>query len=88
MTRPLAEASASEPASAGASSGIRATTRTCALVPVASTIWDATVRFHTSSYRRSSSPWRVCDASSGVRNTSPAGRIASCASCAFFTRRS
>ncbi len=54
--------------------------------PVASFIWLATVRFHTRSYRRSSSLFRpAADACRGVRNRSPAGRIASCASWAFFT---
>ena len=54
MTRPLAENSASCPAATP--SGTAAVRRTCALVPVASFIWEATVRFQISSYRRSSSP--------------------------------
>ncbi len=51
--------------------------------PIASFIWDATVRFQISSYRRNSSLCRPVSA--GVRNASPDGRIASCASCAFLT---
>ena len=51
--------------------------------PIASFICDATVRFQTSSYSRSSSP--DSPACVGVRNVSPAGLIASCASCALFT---
>ena len=61
----------------------RPATRTDTDSPVASFICEATVRFHTSSYRRNSSPDRPVWA--GVRNRSPAGRIASCASCALFT---
>ena len=58
-------------------------TRTLTDSPVASFICEATVRFQISSYSRNSSPARpVC---TGVRNRSPAGRIASCASWAFFT---
>ncbi len=54
--------------------------------PVASFICEATVRFQIRSYSRSSSPRRPARwASGGVRNRSPAGRIASCASWAFFT---
>ena len=51
--------------------------------PTASFIWEATVRCQISSYRRNMSP--VSPVSPGVRNSSPEGRIASCASCAFFT---
>jgi hypothetical protein len=51
--------------------------------PAASFIWEATVRFQISSYRRSSSP--DSPAWAGVRKRSPAGRMASCASWAFFT---
>jgi hypothetical protein len=51
--------------------------------PTASFIWDATVRCQISSYSRNSSP--RSPVSPGVRNSSPDGRIASCASCAFFT---
>ena len=61
-------------------------TRTETDSPVASFICEATVRCQISSYRRRSSEesrspatWR------GVRKLSPAGRMASCASCAFFT---
>ena len=48
MTRPLAENSAS---CAGRRAARRrgSTRRTCALVPVASAIWEATVRFQISS---------------------------------------
>ncbi len=61
-------------------------TRTETDSPVASFIWLATVRFHTRSYSLSSSLFRPPAATRcGVRNRSPAGRIASCASCAFFT---
>ena len=57
--------------------------RTLTDSPVASFICEATVRFQISSYSRNSSPLSpVC---AGVRNRSPAGRIASCASWAFFT---
>ena len=59
--------------------------RTWALVPVASDICEATVRFQMRSYRRSSSPDSDRAASSGVRKVSPAGRMASCASWAFLT---
>ncbi len=52
----------------------------------ASAICDATVRFQMRSYRRrSSAPRSSCATSSTVRMASPAGRIASWASCAFFT---
>ena len=52
-------------------------------LPLASFICEAIVRFQISSYSRSSSPDRpVC---LGVVNFSPAGRMASCASCAFLT---
>ncbi len=86
MTRPLAENSASCPCATP--SGTSAVRRICALVPVASFIWEATVRFQISSYRRSSSPDSSRPACSGVRNVSPEGRMASWASCAFFTLRS
>jgi len=45
MTRPLAVSSASTPASTGASRGMVPASRTWALVPVASAICEATVRF-------------------------------------------
>jgi len=61
--------------------------RTDVEFPTASVICDAIVRRQISSYRR----WSSVDSSplswSGVRKTSPAGRIASCASWAFFTLR-
>ena len=53
------------------------------LLPTASFIWEATVRFQISSYSRNWSPVRPVSA--GVRKRSPEGRIASCASCAFLT---
>src|ERR1700744_1752808 len=56
MTRALAGKSASCPWATP--SGTSAVSRICALVPVASVIWEATVRFQISSYRRSSSPDR------------------------------
>ena len=46
-------------------------------------IWEATARFQISSYSRRWSGLRTVPRSSGVRATS-VGRIASCASCAFF----
>ncbi len=79
MTRPDAENSASVP------SAVVAPRRTDAVTPRASAIWLATVRCQTSSYRRSSSPESSRASSPGVRKTSPEGRIASCASCAFLT---
>ena len=51
--------------------------------PSASRIWEAMVRIQISSYSRNSSPRRPVWA--GVWNLSPAGRMASCASWAFFT---
>ncbi len=56
---------------------------TVTLLPVASFIWEATVRFQISSYSLNWSPVRPVSA--GVRKRSPEGRIASCASCAFLT---
>ena len=87
MTLPLAENSASR-AGAPSAPADAPTSRTWALVPVASVIWEATVRFQIMSYSRNSSPDSDRDASSGVRNDSPAGRMASWASWAFFTLRS
>ena len=49
MTRPVAENSAVTPARAADPSGTVPTRRTWALVPVASAIWEATVRFQMSS---------------------------------------
>ena len=49
MTRPLAENSASARPARRRPSGTVATRRTWALVPVASFIWEATVRFQISS---------------------------------------
>ena len=56
--------------------------------PFASAICDASVRFQISSYSRSSSLPELPRDLVGVRNESPAGRIASWASCAFLTLRS
>ncbi len=53
------------------------------VVPLASFIWLATVRFQISSYMRNSSPRSSDWTLAGVRKRSPDGRIASCASCAF-----
>ena len=50
----------------------------------ASLIWLATVRFQIRSYMRCSSRPSCPVTSFGVRKVSPDGRIASCASCAFF----
>ena len=61
-------------------------TRTETDSPVASFICEATVRCQISSYsRRSSEDSRSLATWAGVRKLSPAGRMASCASCAFFT---
>ncbi len=53
--------------------------------PVASGIWLAIVRFQINSYSAASSLPTSRDTWAGVFHVSPAGRIASCASCAFFT---
>ena len=50
---------------------------------VAGTICEATARFQISSYRRRSSSGRYFATDAGVRSAE-LGRIASCASCAFF----
>ena len=55
-----------------------------AVDPRASAICEATVRFQIRSYSLNSLPRRMLESSDGVRNTSPDGRIASCASWAFF----
>ena len=52
--------------------------------PTASSICDATVRFQMRSYSDSSSLRSSPFTWSGVRNVSPAGRMASWASCAFL----
>ena len=49
MTRPVAENSAAPPARPGRRRAPWPTRRTWALVPVASFIWEATVRFQISS---------------------------------------
>ena len=56
--------------------------------PAASFICEAIVRIQISSYSASSSRFSSPASCFGVRNASPAGRIASCASCAFLTLRS
>src|ERR1019366_2866655 len=57
---------------------------TVAVEPFASAIWDATVRFQMRSYNFQSLPRSVDCNSLGVRNVSPEGRIASCASWALL----
>jgi len=80
MTLPVAPNSARSPAL-----DVPAT-RTDTDSPVASFIWEATVRCQISSYRRRSSEDRWSRATrAGVRKLSPAGRMASCASWAFLT---
>ena len=74
MIVPLAENSTSRP------SPEVAPKRIVAVVPRASAIWLAIVRFQIKSYKANSSPTSSPATSAGVRNTSPAGRIASCAS--------
>ena len=59
-------------------------TRIVAVYPRASAIWEATVRFQIRSYRASCCLDRDEATSPGVRKWSPAGRIASWASCAPF----
>ncbi len=77
MIFPEAENSASRPSAA------RPPVLTVTDCPTASFICEATVRIQISSYSRNWSPLRPVSA--GVRNRSPDGRIASCASCAFLT---
>jgi hypothetical protein len=79
MTRPLAANSASWP------SGVVGAEPDGCGDAAASAICEATVRCQISSYSRSSSPDSSRASSPGVRKTSPDGRIASCASWAFFT---
>lgn len=57
--------------------------RTVTVSPTASFICEASVRLQISSYSRKASP--LNPVSAGAAKCSPAGRIASCASCAFFT---
>ena len=57
---------------------------TDAVEPRASAICDATVRFQMRSYSLKSLPRSTVLSSAGVLKTSPAGRIASWASCAFL----
>ena len=78
MALPLAENTASRP------SGVRPVISTDVRNSCASTICEATARFHTSSYSFSSSLSRIRSSDCGVRRKS-VGRIASCASCAFRT---
>ncbi len=56
--------------------------RTVAVEPVASAIWQASVRCQISVYRRSWSPGSLEASSSGSWKREPAGRIHSWASCA------
>jgi len=58
--------------------------RTDAVEPRASPICEATVRFQMSSYSLNWSPDSSPATCAGVRNESPAGRMASWASCAPF----
>ncbi len=51
---------------------------------LASAIWLATVRFQIRSYSFCSSRSSEDASDAGVRKVSPEGRMASCASCAFF----
>ena len=81
ITVPAVPNSASRPSAAVAPS------RTETVSPRASAICEATVRFQTSSYSAYSSRSSSPRTSSSVRKRSPAGRIASCASCAFLTFR-
>ena len=76
---PLAVNSASRPSS------VRAPTRSCTVSPVQSVIWLASVRFHTSSYSRASGFGTCLATVFGSAKASPAGRMASWASWAFFT---
>ena len=92
MTVPLAVNSAIVPATfTDAPSGVAASGAvgptsivTVAVWPLASAIWEATVRFQMRSYSLNSVPRSTLCSSVGVRKTSPEGRIASCASCAFL----
>ena len=79
MTVPDAVNSASVPSAAVAPS-LTVVVATCA-----SAICEATVRFQMRSYSANSSALSSPETSPGVRKTSPAGRMASWASCAFFT---
>ena len=65
--------------------GLAAPSRTVTVSPVASVICDAMVRFQISSYTRASLALTSRATSSGERNESPAGRMASWASWAFLT---
>ena len=78
MTEPLARKIVALPSLVCASKS----TRICNFL--ASAIWDATVRFQIKSYKANSSRESSGANSPGVLNVSPAGRIASCASCAFL----
>ena len=74
MTVPDAANTAARP------SLVRAPIFTDAVDPRASAICEATVRFQISSYSRNWSPDSSRATCAGVRNESPAGRMASCAS--------
>lgn len=56
---------------------------TLVVLSMAGIIWEATARFHTSSYSRCSSLERYGATCVGVRSAE-VGRTASCASCAFL----
>ena len=71
--------------STGRPSFVVAPSRTDTDSPRASVICEAIVRCQISSYSRNSCVFSWLRTSSGVRKVSPAGRIASCASCAFLT---
>ena len=58
---------------------------TDAVEPLASAIWEATVRFQIRSYSLKSLPRStLCELGRACGTSSPDGRIASCASCAFL----
>ena len=80
MVRPEASNSTSVPSSTVVPA------RTLVDSPRAGAIWEASVRAHTSWYTSCWSRSRTsATTSSGVRQRSPAGRIASCASWALAT---
>ncbi|SHU64697.1 Uncharacterised protein [Mycobacteroides abscessus subsp. abscessus] len=81
MVRPLAVNTTCSPEVAVPAS------RRLSVVPRASAICEATVRCQISSYKRNSSLSSDECNWPGVLKVSPAGRMASCASCAFFTLR-
>ena len=82
MVRPVAENSTSSPVVD------RPLMVTFMDVPLASAIWQATVRFQMRSYSLNSSASSWPASWPGVAKFSPAGRMASWASWEFFTLRS